>query len=139
MQHVEVIKVLDVPVQEVWNRYTDHVSWGQWAGLGKVKLHKEGTPAPNGVGCVRVFTNAGLHEEVLTFDAPRRMTYKIVKGTVPIRDHLGEVSFEPQSGGTRIVWRCQFASRIPGLGGLFRLFITRTFRRALEGLEKTFQ
>lgn len=139
MQHVEVIKTIDAPVEQVWNRYTDHVSWTQWAGFGKVRLEKQGVPPPNGVGCVRVFTSAGLHEEVLSFDAPRRMTYRIVKGTVPIKDHLGDVSFEAQGNGTRIVWRCQFESRIPGLGGLFRMFITRTFRNALDGLEKTFR
>ncbi len=139
MQHVEVMKVIEAPVEQVWNRYTDHVSWSQWAGFGRVRLAKEGVPPPNGVGCVRVFTAAGLHEEVISFDPPRRMTYRIVKGIMPIKDHLGEVGFEPQGNATRIVWRCQFESRIPGLGGVVRWFITRTFRQALDGLARTFR
>jgi hypothetical protein len=103
-------------------------------------LAKEGVPAPNGVGCVRVFSNAGveIHEEVLTFDAPRRMTYRIVKGVIPIKDHLGDVAFEADGSATRIVWRCQFNSRVPGLGGIFRAFITRIFRNTLNGLARTF-
>lgn len=139
MQHVEVTKIIDAPIETVWNRYTDHVSWTKWAGLGKVRLAKEGVPAPNGVGCVRVFSSAGVevHEEVLSFDAPRRMTYSVIKGGIPLRDHLGEVTFAPEGESTRIVWRCQFNSKIPGLGGLFRFVITRLFRNALGGLART--
>lgn len=139
MENVEVVKTIEAPLEQVWSRYTDHASWTRWAGLGKVRLAKEGVPPPNGVGCVRVFTASGLHEEVTRFDAPRRMTYRIVKGIVPIKDHLGDVTFEADGNGTRIVWRCQFNSRIPGLGGLFRRFITGIFRRGLDGLEKTFR
>ena len=62
---------------------------------------------------------------MLSFDAPHRMTYRIVRGGLPISDHLGDVVFEPRDGGTRVTWRCQFNSRIPGLGGLFRVVITR--------------
>ena len=60
MQKVEVTQTINAPVQAVWDRYTDHVSWSEWAGLGTVHLEREGTPPPNGVGCVRVFSNAGL-------------------------------------------------------------------------------
>lgn len=139
-QHVEVQRIIAAPVEAVWNRYTDHRSWTQWAGLGHVGLDREGAPPPNGVGSVRVFSNMGfkLYEEVLSFDPPRCMTYRIVRGPVPIRDHSGDVTFEPNGSGTLITWRCQFNSRIPGLGRLFRAFITRTFRQALEGLSRTF-
>jgi uncharacterized protein YndB with AHSA1/START domain len=138
MQHVEVKRVIDAPIETVWNRYTDHVSWTEWAGLGKVTLDRRGDPPPNGVGCVRVISSAGVkvYEEVLSFEPPRRMTYRVVRGGLPFRDHLGEVSFEPRGEGTLVTWRCRFDSRIPGLGGLFRLFITRLFRNALEGLAK---
>jgi uncharacterized protein YndB with AHSA1/START domain len=140
MQQVEVTEIVDAPVQAVWDRYTDHVSWSEWAGLGKVRLEREGTPPPNGVGCVRVFSNAGLnvvYEEVLSFEPPRRMTYRVVRGAVPLKDHLGEVLFEPRDGRTLVTWRCRFDSKIPGLGGLFRALITRMFRNALRGLART--
>ena len=139
MQHVEVVRTINAPVQAVWDRYTDHVSWSEWAGFGTVRLEREGRPPPNGVGCVRVFSNAGLkvvYEEVISFEPPRRMTYRIVRGPVPVKDHRGEVLFEPSDGGTRITWRCQFDSKVPGLGKLFRRIITRMFRNALEGLAR---
>jgi len=135
---VEVQQVFAAPIETVWDRYTDHVSWTEWAGLGRVRLDREGVPTPNGVGCVREFSSFGakVYEEVLTFDRPRRMTYRIVRGGLPIRAHLGEVLFEPRDGGTLVTWRCQFESRIPGLGGVFRAFITRLFRNALQALAR---
>src|SRR5262245_38048174 len=80
----------------VWDLYTDHVSWGHWAGIGKVRLSRQGVPAPNGVGCVRVISNMGVsvHEEVLSFERPRLMTYRVLRGGLPIKNHLGEVRFE---------------------------------------------
>ena len=138
VQKVEVEQRFAAPVQEVWDHYTDHVSWTDWAGLGRVRLEREGVPAPNGVGCVREISSLGakLYEEVLSFDAPRRMTYRIVRGTVPIKNHFGEVVFEPRDGGTQVTWRCQFDSRIPGLGGFFRALLTRLFRTALQNLAR---
>jgi uncharacterized protein YndB with AHSA1/START domain len=138
MQHVEVKRVFDAPIETVWNRYTDHVSWTEWAGLGKVALDREGNPPPNGVGCVRVIASGGVkvYEEVVGFEPPRRMTYRIVRGGLPLKDHLGEVTFEPDGDRTLVTWRCRFDSRIPGLGGVFRFFITRLFRNGLEGLAK---
>jgi hypothetical protein len=119
-------------------RYTDHASWSEWAGLGRVTLARPGTPAPNGVGCVREFAagGMGLQEEVLTFEPPRRMTYRIARGGWPLADHLGEVSFEPRDDGTDVTWRCRFRSRLPGLGALARRGIGRVFRHALRGLER---
>jgi len=138
VQRVEVQQRIAAPIETVWDRYTDHASWTDWAGLGRVRLEREGVPPPNGVGCVREISSAGVavYEEVLTFDRPHRMTYRVVRGGLPIRDHLGEVVFEAHDGATLVTWRCQFNSRIPGLGSAFRLLITRLFRNALSSLAR---
>lgn len=138
MQHVEVRHHFRAPVERVWGRYTDHASWSTWAGLGRVRVAREGTPAPNGVGCVREFAagGTGLQEEVLTFEPPHRMTYRVVRGGGLLTDHLGEVLVEPRDGGADVTWRCRFRPRVPGLGGLLRFGIARVFRRALRGLER---
>ena len=51
-----------------------------------------------------------------------------------MKNHHGEVSCEPEGGGTRITWRCRFDSKIPGLGWPMGFFVTRVFRKALDGL-----
>src|SRR5512143_1105493 len=136
MRHVEVQQVIEAPVQAVWDRYTDHRSWTEWAGVGTVRLDRPGVPPPNGVGSVRAISSAGVKvlEEVVSFDPPRRMTYRVVKGAIPIKDHLGEVVFAPHERGTLVTWRCQFKSRVPGLGAALQLLVTRIFRNALRGL-----
>lgn len=138
MQHVEVEAIIPAAIDKVWARYTDHVSWSRWAGLGPVHLDREGSPPPNGVGCIRVIGRGRLavREEVVDFEPPRRMTYRIIGGAVPLRDHFGEVLFEPEGEATRIVWRCRFRSGIPGLGGVARRLISRMFRNVLAALAR---
>ena len=138
VQHVEVHEHIAVPIERVWARYTDHVSWTEWARMGRVRLTREGVPPPNGVGAVRAISSAGVtvEEEVLSWEPPHRMTYRIVRGGLPITDHRGEVVFASRNGGTDVTWRCQFNSRVPGLGGVFRACITNLFRRALRRLAR---
>ena len=134
MQEVEVSHRYDAPPQAVWDVYTDHARWSEWAGTPGSRLTKQGSPDPNGTGAVRAFVG-GLREEVLDFEPPKRMTYTVTAGLFPVKDHLGEVRFEPDGDGTRIVWRCRFESKIPGLGGLLRRVVVSSFTKALEGLE----
>ena len=141
VEQLEVRRHIAGTPQAVFDAYTDHVSWTEWAGFGPARLSREGVPAPNGVGAVRVIGPAlsAAHEEILSFEPPKRMTYTIVKGFPLIRDHFGEVDFEPEGDGTRVTWRCRFESRVPFLGGVIRRALTRMFGRALDGLaEKRF-
>lgn len=126
------------PVERVWNRYTDHASWTAWSTLGTATVVRQGTPPPNGVGAVRRIGSAGIavEEEVVEFEPPRRMTYRLVKGGFPIRDHLGEVLFAPDGSGTRLVWRVRCDSAIPGTGVLLAPFLRFIFARALAGLAR---
>jgi len=138
VQKVEVKQVIAAAPGAVWNRYTDYCSWTDWAGLGTVTLAREGTDQRNGVGCVRVVSNGGVRvfEEVLSFDPPHRMTYRVVRGGIPIKDHLGEVVFSSHEQGTLVTWRCRLNSKIPGLGGLFHLIVRGVFSRTLRALAR---
>ena len=135
MEQLEVRRHIAGKPAAVFAAYTDHVSWAEWAGFGPARLAREGVPAPNGVGCIRVLGPAltAAHEEVLSYEPPKRMTYTIVKGFPLIRNHFGEVDFEPEGDGTLVIWRC-FESRVPFIGGLIRNTFARMFGRALDGL-----
>lgn len=138
MIEIEVARTFPVPPERVWARYTDHASWTAWAGLGSATVVRPGTPPPNGAGAVRRLGAAGItvDEEVVDFDPPRRMTYRLVRGGFPLRDHLGEVVLIPEAGGTRLVWRVRCETAIPGTAGLIRAFLTFVFSRALAGLAR---
>ena len=124
------------PPERVFAVYSDHAGWTRWAGLGRARLAVAGEGDPNGTGAVRVVGPGpfAAREEILDFEPPRRMSYRLLNGGLTMRDHLGEVLFEPDAGGTRVVWRCRFEAPVPGTGGLLRALVTRVFRRALEGL-----
>jgi len=138
VQHVKVERRFDAPPEAVWKVYTDHAGWHAWSGLGRSVLVREGSPDPNGVGAVRALGPPpfAAREAVVAFEPPRRMVYRLVGGPLPMKDHEGEVCIEPDGDGARVVWRCRFASRVPGLGGLLRTGIERAFRRALDGLAR---
>jgi uncharacterized protein YndB with AHSA1/START domain len=138
MQRVEVTRRFAAPPQAVWDVYTDHAGWEEWAGVGRSRLSSQGQPERNGVGAVRALGPGPLaaYEEVLEFEPPKRMTYRVLHGGIPVRNHLGEVRFEPDGDGTRVVWTCRFESRVPLMGGVFRRIVTRVFRQALDGLAK---
>ena len=138
MQEIEVEHRYAAPPQAVWDVYTDHAGWKNWAGMPHSRLTRTGSPDPNGVGCIREL-GAGpgkALEEIVEFEPPKRMTYRVVGGIMPVRNHLGEVLFEADGAGTRIVWRCRFESKIPGLGWVLRRGIAAFFQNALKGLER---
>lgn len=134
-QHVEVTHRYEASPQAVWDVYTDHARWSEWAGTPESRLVTPGHPDANGVGAVRGFAG-GMREEVLSFEPPKRMTYAIVAGLFPVKDHEGEVLFEAEHGGTVVTWCCRFRPKIPGTGALLRRIVIATFRRSLEGLER---
>ena len=133
MTHVEVVRRFDSPPARVWEVYTDHARMSEWSGLAGARLVREGSPQRNGSGAIRGFA-AGAREEILDFEPPRRMTYRVIAGPLPLKDHLGEAVLEPDGSGTRLTWRCRFRPSVPGTGWLLRRVITRVFARALEGL-----
>ncbi len=135
MQHVEVTHRYDAAPQAIWDIYSDHARWREWGPMPGSRLVKEGSPDPNGTGAVRGFAG-GLREEILDFEPPKRMTYRVVAGLFPIKNHFGEVTLEPDGEGTRVVWRCRFEPMIPGTGAMLERFVARSFRNALAGLER---
>ncbi len=73
--------------------------------MRKVELEREGEPAPNGVGAIRVLHAVGppLREEVIAYEAPSRFSYKLLSG-LPVRDHVGTVELTPNGAGTKVVY-----------------------------------
>ena len=140
MQKVEVTRTFSATPDQVWNVYTDHAGWKSWAGMTHSSLDVEGKAHKNGTGAVRCLGTYGVnaHEEILDFDPPKRMTYQIVKGGLGMKNHLGEVLFEPAGDRTKITWRCRFDSKVPGFSRIMRGIVTRVFHDTLEGLAMTY-
>lgn len=133
MHEIRIQGEVPAPPQRVWDLYTDHCGWEEWAGVHEVVLRQPGYPAPNGVGASRVVRSRGIavEEEVIAFEPPRRMVYRLVAGA-PIRNHQGEVQFSPCAAGTLVEWTVRFDPLIPFTGAL----LARVLRTALQDVLK---
>lgn len=80
-------------------------------------LEREGDPAPNGVGAIRVlrFPGSTLREEVLSYEPSRRFSYRLLSGA-PLRDHVGTVEMTPQGEGTAVTYAIRTMPTLPLVG-----------------------
>ena len=135
MTEIRIQGEVPAPPQQVWDLYTDHCSWEDWAGVREVVLRQQGDPPPNGVGASRVMRSRGIaiEEEVIVFEPPRRMVYRLVAGA-PIRNHQAEVLFSPSETGTRVEWHVRFDPLVPFTGPLVGLLLRRGLSAVLGRL-----
>ena len=125
-------------VDVVWEKVSDHRGMRRWLVPGmSVRLQREGEPAPNGKGAVRVIEGAGVRavEEVVEFEPPNRMVYVVLSG-FPIKEHRGEIRLEPEGGTTRLVGTVRSDPRYPGTGWILRWIVRGVFSRGLRRLEE---
>jgi uncharacterized protein YndB with AHSA1/START domain len=102
------------PPETVFGVLTDHAGYAGLTPLRTSRLEREGEPAPNGVGAIRVLGIAGppLREEVLAYEPSTRFSYAVLSG-LPVRDHVGTVSLDPRDGGTRVVYAVRTTPTVP--------------------------
>ena len=140
----EVSTVSAAPPEKVFEVLADGAGWSRWAGPMIVRSwwEREGTPQPGGVGAIRALgmKHVGSREEIVAYDPPRHLAYTILSG-LPVRDYRADVRLEPDGAGTRIVWGGTFVPKVPGTGGMLRLFLLTTIgsfsRRLAKYAERT--
>jgi uncharacterized protein YndB with AHSA1/START domain len=123
--------------ETVFDVLTDHRRYADITPLLKSELEREGEPAPNGVGAIRVLGAVGppLREEVIAFVPPSRFSYKMLSGA-PARDHVGTVSLEPAGTGTRITYAVRTIPTIPIAGGAVVAIVKQAIKQLLNGIVK---
>ena len=119
----------------VWPLLGEARRWRDWSFLTRTELEREGDPAPDGVGAVRHFTRFGVgsREEVVAWDPPRHLAYRILSG-FPVRNYLADVTLTPEGDGTRIDWTGSFDPKLPGSGPVLDAVLRRLMQRFADGL-----
>lgn len=120
--------------EAVFDVITDHRAYPDFTIVRKSSLAKEGVPAPNGVGAVRVMSVVGpaSHEEVLEFERPRLFRYRVVSG-LPVRDHVGTVTLSPEGAGTRMSYAIQTTPKLGPFSPLFVMVMKRAIAAVMAG------
>jgi uncharacterized protein YndB with AHSA1/START domain len=125
------------PPEVVFEVLTDHRGYAKITPLRKAELEREGEPAPNGVGAIRVLTAVGppMREEVLAYAPAKRFSYKLLSG-LPLRDHVGTVELTPAGGGTKVVYAVRTTPTVPLAGGAVVAMVKVGVKQLLGGVAK---
>jgi uncharacterized protein YndB with AHSA1/START domain len=125
------------PPEVVFDVLTDHRGYAKITPLRRAELEREGEPAPNGVGAIRVLTAVGppLREEVLAYEPGTRFSYKLLSG-LPLRDHVGTVELTPAGGGTKVVYAVRTTPTVPLAGGAVVAVVKVGVKQLLGGVAK---
>ncbi|HVD86416.1 MAG TPA: SRPBCC family protein [Solirubrobacterales bacterium] len=137
MASFRYVRQVAAPPEIVFDVLTDHRRYTEITPLRRAELEREGEPAPNGVGAIRVLTLAGppMREEVLAYEPPRRFSYTVLSG-LPFRDHIGTVELTPAGVGTEVNYAIRTTPTIPVAGGAAVLVLKRAVKTLLSGVAK---
>lgn len=128
-------RLVDVPIDIVWQVLTDHEGMSSWSPGVHVTLIKRGLSEHGGAGAIRMVKMAGrsIREEITEAEAPKRLAYRCLSG-MPLKDYAGEVVLSHDRGGTGVTWvlAASTASKAVALAlGLYaRIFATALCKAA---------
>lgn len=137
MASFRYVRQVAAPPEIVFDVLTDHRRYPEITPLRRAELEREGEPAPNGLGAIRVLTLAGppMREEVIAYERPSRFAYKILSG-LPVRDHVGTVEMRPADGGTEVVYAVKTTPTIPLAGAAVVAVLKQAIKGLLDGVAK---
>jgi uncharacterized protein YndB with AHSA1/START domain len=123
------------PPQTVFDVLTEHQRYAAFTPMRRSALEREGAPAPNGVGAIRVLTALGppLREEVIAYESPSRFSYRLLSGA-PVRDHVGSVELTPRGSGTRMVYAVRTTSTLPYVGSAVVGVVKLAIKALIKGI-----
>ena len=142
MARIDLDKTLATPIDDVFERLSDHAGYTRFRGFKTAELLREGTADRNGVGALRRLVASGLRfeEEITAFERPTRMDYVIRKVNIPLEHEGGSIRLEPAGEGTRVRWISTFTVPVPAVGvplaALGAVAIKRGFTRLLDDIER---
>ncbi len=118
MEAIVVKAYIHAPIDRVWDVFSDHENYSKLAGVRYSKLLKEGTDERNGLGAVREVHGMGVKfvEDIVAYEPPRLLEYKVVRCSKPIEHEIGRVELIPRGDGTEIHWVSRFRLKIPLIG-----------------------
>lgn len=123
IHEIKVYQEFDAPVEQVWEAFNDHASFGKMMSM-KVERVVD-SPDPNninGLGSTRSIKLplAPFEETIVKSEKPGLIEYRISKGT-PLNYHYGSMQFKSLSEGrSAIDYSIKLGSNIPLLGAIIK-------------------
>ncbi|MVU77182.1 SRPBCC family protein [Nocardia sp. ET3-3] len=103
----------------------------------RVSLVRPGADSPSGVGARYHLGLAGLGptEETIELVPGRKMVYQVVAG-LPVRRHVGTITFADAPSGTQVVYRIESEPRLRVPGPVLKLVLDRLITTMFDGARK---
>jgi uncharacterized protein YndB with AHSA1/START domain len=129
------VREVKAPPETVFDVLTDHRRYADITPMRRSELEREGDPAPNGVGAIRVLSSVGppLREEVIIFEPSSRFSYKLLSGA-PVRDHVGTVELKPAGEGTTVTYAVRTIPTLPLVGSAVVAVTRLGIKQLLNGV-----
>ena len=121
MAEVKAEMMISAQPQKVWELLTGDTLNAGYSLLGTSGLVAPGEGEKYGVGAIRRISGLllSLDEEIIYFDPPRQMDFRIVRSSIPLDHRFGTIRLQPVEGGlTRTIWESSFEVNVPFAGGL---------------------
>jgi len=137
MANFTLSATINAPIELVFDVLTDHRSYAHLTPLRSSTLEREGDPAPNGIGAIRVLKLAGppIREEVTGFERPSRFSYKMLSGA-PVRSHTADVELAATGSVTTLSWDVDSTPRIPVPDAVWVAVVKPVINQLLKGVVK---
>ena len=137
MAKFTVEKTVAAPPSTVFEVLTDHRGYSAISPIRSSTLEREGEPAPNGVGAIRVLKTLGppIREEMTEYVPGERFGYRLLSGA-PLRDHAVTVVLTEHSDGTHVAYQIDTTPTIPLIGHGAIPIVKMSVRQLLDGAAK---
>jgi len=135
MASFTIVREIAAPPETIFEVLVDHRAYSSITPLRRSELEREGEPSPNGAGAIRVLGAVGppLREEVLTYEQPKRFSYKLLSG-LPVRDHVGTVELTAHEGGTRMIYAVRTMPTVPLVGAAVVGVVKLGVKQLIDGV-----
>ena len=141
MKAVHVTRSIPAPAESVFDLLADHANYDRFRGVRGSELLRQGEPAPNGAGAMRLVLSGPIRfeEEITAYERPSKLDYLIVRINAPFEHDGGRIRLAERGGWTKVDWSTSF--RVPGpLAGtqerVWAYRLTRGLRGLLEDVER---
>ncbi len=135
MQKMRFVKDFALPPEAVFGYFAEHENLGGALGATVTRLNDGTDGTRNGVGSVRRLKPPGpvpAFEETVTACQPNELIeYEVTRGT-PLNHHHGEMRFTPTDSGTRLEWKIEIGTALPGLDFVIAKLLVRNIGRGLD-------
>lgn len=129
MHRIHVNFYIHASPERVFDVFADHEHFFRGGPVKSARVIRDGRNNLNGLGAIREIRAGGMRflEEIVSFERPWLLGYRIIECTIPVNHNGGWIHFISRGAGTEIDWVSDFEIPILLAGKLLERFFERVF------------